>query len=201
MSTVTSDDSPTCRKCEKTLDQYLDMQRSTFNYWKNCQACRDKGTSIKRKARGMSPVQREKTTAVRIHNRAAKTATTRTLKAARPKCATAIKPFLPISPANTATTAIPVPDPVSKLSTSTRNGLECSACSNMFPADQFPRLELCTHESQICHECFANWLTAQVSSSSWDQIPCPSNECDVRISHSEMNCLASQETYKRLYCP
>jgi hypothetical protein len=71
----------------------------------------------------------------------------------------------------------------------------CSVCSDAPPDEGFPRLKRCSHEPEVCRDCFEGWLTSQVESTAWDRIKCPVATCSVIIRHKAMKKLALEDTY------
>ena len=74
---------------------------------------------------------------------------------------------------------------------------ECAICSVSVSMERLIRLDACTHPAQICGECTANWIQEQVASSTWDRIRCPTDGCDVVISHSEIKQHATVDVFNR----
>jgi hypothetical protein len=69
------------------------------------------------------------------------------------------------APASGSTNPTPAASSTAPPSSITR---ACDICSEDAPAADFPRLEQCAHQPQVCAGCCARWLTSQVGATSWD---------------------------------
>jgi hypothetical protein len=208
-----------CATCKNVLDMIADRQKSTRNLWKNCQRCRDKRTSISRRKRGLSPVQRpenridgdarpKQRTKRPVSERHDSTSTpnldelgstkeTTYPRSERPNSTPHAYSFTSRAGITNLGGLNTTPELPRAVSSSFTGTTECSVCSEEYPADDIPRLENCLHEPRVCQDCFANWLKSQVGNTSWDRIVCPSDGCGVLVSHEEMKRLASDATYAR----
>lgn len=74
---------------------------------------------------------------------------------------------------------------------------ECSVCGESVLAKDQPKLPACTHEPDICTQCFNLWLEQQMESISWEKIRCPSNDCDQTMTHADINNNASADLFNR----
>lgn len=74
---------------------------------------------------------------------------------------------------------------------------ECTICADTFPAMDLISLSECTHEPDVCHECFLSWLTQQMESTAWDRIACPSTNCTKTLSHDDIKATAPADIFAR----
>ncbi|KAF2126738.1 hypothetical protein P153DRAFT_406986 [Dothidotthia symphoricarpi CBS 119687] len=63
---------------------------------------------------------------------------------------------------------------------------ECSVCAELHPTRDFPSLSACTHEPEVCQDCFLEWLELQIDSTTWESIQCPSSDCSNQITHEDV---------------
>jgi hypothetical protein len=208
-----------CWSCNRSLDSITDRQKSTGKYWKNCQRCRDERTSVSRRKRGLSPVQRseipidhdarpKQKTKWPVPRRHVLIGTLDPVETRSPRVKTYLwgarpnsTPYTYQPPSKVKSTNLGGLNTTPKLPTtlpsSFTRAIQCSVCSEEHDSGDVPRLENCLHEPRVCQGCFANWLTSQVGNTSWDRIVCPSDGCGVLVSHEEMKRLASDDTYTR----
>jgi hypothetical protein len=221
MSTADEHTSVHCKTCSSRLMPHSDRQKTTGRYWKNCESCRRAQVSKKdereiRKFYGRAPLRRPpRPTAHYGSNRAENrpppaslgTFAHRTFKPASSSTKFGFGRKLPTLHTSNQSAHIrenlasinstTVVDQVANPPTNTALQTECSVCNDKFAKDQVPHLKQCTHEPDVCQGCFGTWLAAQVDTARSDQITCPSDGCKVPIHHSDMERLASAETYAR----
>jgi hypothetical protein len=51
--------------------------------------------------------------------------------------------------------------------------------------------------TDACQECFVQWLNQQMESTTWEQITCPSSECDTPVTHEVVQEYAPKEVFTR----
>lgn len=216
MSIGTASDQPVrwCGKCKKTLDATKFEQRYTTKFWTNCLDCREKETKRRRdkEAARLAAVTLKTNKAVTVVRKysAHRTKPAEPLRLLHRQTSNGTMVAHEVKRAHRRKHRMEGPTSPSKIGSQTLQTakhaspasshpteLECSVCSDTFPADQFPRLQSCSHEPRVCSGCFANWLTSQVGSTSWDRIVCPSDGCGVLVTHGDMKTLATQDTYTR----
>lgn len=78
---------------------------------------------------------------------------------------------------------------------------ECSVCAETYSARNFPSLSTCTHEPEVCQDCFVEWLRGQMESMSWDSIGCPSSECNNQVTHQDVIKYAPEDMFTRSVFP
>jgi hypothetical protein len=74
---------------------------------------------------------------------------------------------------------------------------ECTICADTFPTKDLTSLSECTHEPDVCHECFLSWLTQQMESTACDRIACPSTNCSKTLSHDDVKSNAPADVFAR----
>jgi hypothetical protein len=203
MSSSASLYSLTCHGCKETLHYGRDSQKTTGRYFKNCQRCRDKNTSAKRRKRGLPPVGSSPkimdgvTVALQPLDAISSSSPG---KHTRGMCFSQRFSTHQIrerdggsSSANMNVSRYVLTRPPDRPLVNPT----CSVCGEVVPPAEYPLLQRCSHEPRVCEDCFANWLTSQVENTSWDRIVCPSEGYSVSIDHEDMKTLASKETYTR----
>jgi hypothetical protein len=181
MSSFSNQLAPHCNTCKKAQEYGRDDKKRYGLFWKNCQRCRDKHTSSKRKKRELSPVALHLSTMSSV---------------ARKSTTSSARLSTILAHSHRGKVALTVCVPKSRrLNHAART--DCSVCSDTFSAKKLFRLRQCVHKPQVCRGCFKDWLTSQVGTTSWNRIVCPSEGCGVLITHEEMKSLASEETYTR----
>jgi hypothetical protein len=78
---------------------------------------------------------------------------------------------------------------------------DCSICAEPFKIQDMVSLSGCSHEPDVCQECFLGWLTSELGSTAWDRIACPSSECEKMISHGDVKANAPAEIFNRYRNP
>ncbi|KAJ4344864.1 uncharacterized protein N0V89_012608 [Didymosphaeria variabile] len=64
--------------------------------------------------------------------------------------------------------------------------LECSACGDRFPIEEYPVIEGCKHKPETCGQCLEAWIDSQLDNTIADGgIRCPST-CDRKLSYAEL---------------
>ena len=74
----------------------------------------------------------------------------------------------------------------------------CSACDEELPTTSFPKCadgSKCTHQADVCAQCWQQWLEVQVAHTSFDQIACV--QCDTVLEQHDVKALASMEAFAR----
>lgn len=74
---------------------------------------------------------------------------------------------------------------------------ECSVCGETFPLAYFPGLQGCTHDPDVCRECFVEWLDHKMKDIAIDDIKCPSSGCKTTITHEAVHMHAPAEVFQR----
>jgi hypothetical protein len=224
---VSDPKTPRCSTCRGPLGTLIDMQRSTGRFWKNCKRCRDKRTESNRKKRNGGKRTRIEVSddmdELRLPKRQAMGGANafryRSWEPRKPK--DTIKEIPPEThfpnidvPFERSYAEIELEDRESKRHTELTQaeleqiakeledeedttGRECSVCAETFPPQDFPSLMACSHEANVCQECFITWLDQRMASTTWEQIACPSNECTSIVSHADVKMYASAETFAR----
>jgi len=192
-----------CKTCGRPLEVGRDSRRGGL--WKNCQRCRDKNTSSKRRKRGLSPVNRQDPLPVY----GSRPFTAPRVDGPRYTTPSASSSMGYVSPPHSSARLGPRPSSTfnsqrlnneglfGNLSSALRDEVECTVCGDTVSSTQFPRLEECSHEPRVCRGCLSDWLTSQVGSTSWNRIVCPSEGCGVLVDHDQMKEYASAETFTR----
>ncbi|OAL44431.1 hypothetical protein IQ07DRAFT_473653, partial [Pyrenochaeta sp. DS3sAY3a] len=76
------------------------------------------------------------------------------------------------------------------------SGQQCSVCSEKLPYEPM-RLSGCSHEPDVCQDCFQQYLAGRMDTTAWDRIVCPSAGCKTEITHDDVKKFASQEQFTR----
>ncbi|KAF2275942.1 uncharacterized protein EI97DRAFT_419629 [Westerdykella ornata] len=74
---------------------------------------------------------------------------------------------------------------------------ECVVCSETYGIEQFPTSAACTHEPEVCGECYDQSINAQLDDKAWDNVGCPTEGCDVVLQHADIHEIATQATQTR----
>ncbi|KAH5324355.1 hypothetical protein HBI12_092230 [Parastagonospora nodorum] len=74
---------------------------------------------------------------------------------------------------------------------------DCSICADTFKIQDLVSLCGCSHEPEVCQECFLGWLTQEMDSTAWDRIACPSSVCEKMISHEDVRANAPADIFNR----
>lgn len=202
---------PACGLCSESLKISEDKLKTYNRFYKNCKSCRNKKQEYNRRVSSQSLMARKE--------RKGKLQRFKSDLEAREQNGSITQPFfIADSDSNSSTkektpaafgpsdTAIgPEVIDVENLHTGPADGpltppptqQECSVCAEEYPIRDFPKLEACTHETDICHTCFLTWLDQQLSSTTWEQFTCPSSNCKNRISHHDVKALAPMDVYTR----
>ena len=77
----------------------------------------------------------------------------------------------------------------------------CSVCGDSIPANKLARLSACQHKPDVCKSCFLAWLGTQLGSTSWNNMQCPSSDCDQSITHADVKAYASDDVFTRYAIP
>ena len=72
---------------------------------------------------------------------------------------------------------------------------ECVVCSEAMPIPDFPSLMNCTHEPQVCGDCYKTWISSQLDNKSWKEIGCPDSGCKELLGHADVQRYAAPEVY------
>jgi hypothetical protein len=75
---------------------------------------------------------------------------------------------------------------------------ECVACGGRpSPFRRFPSHKItskCQHPGSTCKSCLRKWMTAQLDSTTWDQIRCP--ECTEVLEHNDIRIHANPSLFR-----
>jgi DNA-directed RNA polymerase subunit RPC12/RpoP len=74
---------------------------------------------------------------------------------------------------------------------------DCSVCGREGWQCTFVALPSCTHEPDVCADCFRNWITSQFETSVQDGIRCPYSTCGHKLTHADIKKHASSEDFAR----
>ncbi|KAI8943266.1 hypothetical protein NX059_001285 [Plenodomus lindquistii] len=75
---------------------------------------------------------------------------------------------------------------------------ECTVCGDEFLVCDFPQLAGCTHEADVCRECFSGWVEAQMKVvKDVTKITCPAERCATAISQGDVEKYADLEVSER----
>lgn len=74
---------------------------------------------------------------------------------------------------------------------------DCTVCGEPILLKDFPSLADCTHEPDVCPDCYAGWIATEIVDGSWREVKCPASECKVILKHHEIHQLAKAESFER----
>ncbi|KAJ8107199.1 hypothetical protein OPT61_g9031 [Boeremia exigua] len=75
--------------------------------------------------------------------------------------------------------------------------IDCAVCGDKFLEIDLADLSDCTHNPDVCKACLLQWLEAQLESTTWEQMQCPSDGCGQILTHSDVRKYASEELFTR----
>lgn len=70
----------------------------------------------------------------------------------------------------------------------------CAVCDTQA---QLVVFSACTHQPDTCSDCVRTWVASQLEQSAWDQIRCPSQECNHVLTHADVKKHASADDFTR----
>jgi hypothetical protein len=211
---------PSCGKCKNPLGPSIDKQITTGKFWKNCKRCRDKYTASRKNAKNLTPnvltpeasskpkaapIKRRRTEA---HDREdvisssvsdvdiffdAENLQNPTEEAIHDLVA----PFISAYETSVEDIATGKEKDSMDIDQEEEKSRTCSVCDDTFPVKDFPSLIACSHEANVCQECFLRWLDQRMASTTWEQIECPSSTCTNAISHDDVKMYAPVDTFTR----
>jgi hypothetical protein len=73
----------------------------------------------------------------------------------------------------------------------------CPVCTEIRPLISSTRLSGCTHNTNICQQYLADWLTNSVGNTAVDRIACPSTNCSAIFTYADVQLFANPETFNR----
>ncbi|OTB05545.1 hypothetical protein M426DRAFT_21859 [Hypoxylon sp. CI-4A] len=75
----------------------------------------------------------------------------------------------------------------------------CVVCSDEKRVSEMPnRLRItasCEHDSSMCKECVASWITSSMDTVTWDRLKCP--ECPQLLKYDNVRAFATKEIFER----
>jgi hypothetical protein len=74
---------------------------------------------------------------------------------------------------------------------------DCTSCTESIPIADLPSLPNCTHTAEVCRDCLALWIAAELSTNGWRGIKCPGTNCQVVLQHHDVQAYASTETFTK----
>lgn len=74
---------------------------------------------------------------------------------------------------------------------------DCSCCFSSKRPSEFPeKLHAAeSHDVYTCKECVGDWISSQLSGSTWDRIKCP--ECPEILQYADVQSFATKETFEQ----
>lgn len=206
-----------CTKCTRPLVPGVDTQKRNPNrFWSTCKRCRDKRQAVRHRSRLPRPpiaraqqdvLSKQQVSQPRALEREPENAVTTIQPPRRPDSDPVPSPRSEQTPSVSVNEwmriffgqRLPAPLPVSNPDTPTALERECSVCSERLPPEPM-RLSACTHEPDICQDCFQQYLGGRMDNTIWHQIGCPSIDCSMQITHDDVKKFASEEMFIR-YAP
>ncbi|OSS46010.1 hypothetical protein B5807_07984 [Epicoccum nigrum] len=76
----------------------------------------------------------------------------------------------------------------------TRN---CAVCGEATLIIELPSLSSCSHEAQICSDCYATWIASQLEGNGWQGVKCPGTTCKINLTYEEVKAYAAREVFER----
>lgn len=208
---------PRCRTCKKTLDNTLDRMKTRDKWWTNCKSCRTTNTIEWRRKKDSGFYQHGRSRPLPTGSAPSLTSSDVTRKAAAtPQSAyTATHgptrknlfdkplPRFPASGQDVVQNRLLArilarksrhSKPITQVKATKT---ECSVCADLFTAQDFIKLTACTHQPDICKQCFLGWLNSQLDSTTWENIQCPSSSCSQAVTHADVKAYASDDLFTR----
>ncbi|CAG5166511.1 uncharacterized protein ALTATR162_LOCUS6935 [Alternaria atra] len=212
--TIVTHSQQKCGTCKNdlTID---DKKKGSSQYWKNCQTCREKATASQRKRRASKAAATTDATTGTQEKRRKNFDRSHAIKD--------FPSLLPVDDQHLApasyrpgfaqvtgddnrivaqedykaqTSIDKVSDKPTKptvLKPATEK--ECSICAEPLPAEEFPDLVDCNHDTDFCLGCFLRWLGDKVGNAT--TVMCPSSRCSHAVTHEDVRRHAPQDVFTR----
>lgn len=74
---------------------------------------------------------------------------------------------------------------------------DCVVCGSATLITNCPSLPLCTHEEQVCSDCYAAWIASQLEDTGWQEAKCPGTTCNITLTYEEIKAYASNDIFTR----
>lgn len=72
-----------------------------------------------------------------------------------------------------------------------------ASCAETLAEDEFPSLAACTHRADICRGCFSALISERLNTQAWDQLSCPSLECNTRLNQDDLQPHVGADVFER----
>ncbi|OAL56794.1 hypothetical protein IQ07DRAFT_18408 [Pyrenochaeta sp. DS3sAY3a] len=74
---------------------------------------------------------------------------------------------------------------------------DCAVCGDSQPISSLPSLANCTHIPETCADCYTEWITSQLTESSWREVKCPGSKCKIKLTYHEIQAYALPENFQQ----
>jgi hypothetical protein len=74
---------------------------------------------------------------------------------------------------------------------------DCAVCGDATLVVELPSLFSCTHNAEVCADCYTAWFGSQLEQNGWQEVKCPGQSCKVNLTCQEIKAYASKEVFER----
>lgn len=74
---------------------------------------------------------------------------------------------------------------------------DCAVCGDATLVVELPSLSSCTHDANVCADCFSAWLSSQLEENGWQEVKCPGATCKIQLTYEEIKVFASKDVFER----
>lgn len=74
---------------------------------------------------------------------------------------------------------------------------DCAVCDDATLVVDLPALASCTHDAEVCADCYTAWLSSQLKANGYQEVKCPGQSCKVSLTYEEIKAYASKEVFER----
>ena len=74
---------------------------------------------------------------------------------------------------------------------------DCAVCGDATLVIDLPSLSSCTHDADVCADCYTAWLGPQLEENGWQEVKCPGQSCKINLTYEEIKAHASEDIFER----